>query len=176
MFSDLLGSIALFLLGWTWQAHLPRQAHKQAAVPAMRTTSAPTCRRSRASWSRRHRLARSASTNGKFSSRISSRSQKPGAVADKEMIASFGSEDFKEGVAHFVESAPRCFPVDDARISHASLAALQDRVCHGVAGRIGLAMPSGTIKSYRPALIQPTSEWPSGSQIEKVPFSRLRVA
>jgi enoyl-CoA hydratase/carnithine racemase len=25
------------------------------------------------------------------------------AVADKEMIASFGSEDFKEGVAHFVE-------------------------------------------------------------------------
>ena len=25
------------------------------------------------------------------------------AVADKEMLASFGSEDFKEGVAHFVE-------------------------------------------------------------------------
>ena len=31
------------------------------------------------------------------------------AVADKEMIASFGSEDFKEGVAHFVEKRTAMF-------------------------------------------------------------------
>ena len=31
------------------------------------------------------------------------------AVADKEMIASFGSEDFKEGVAHFVEKRTATF-------------------------------------------------------------------
>ncbi len=31
------------------------------------------------------------------------------AVADKEMIASFGSQDFKEGVAHFVEKRPAAF-------------------------------------------------------------------
>jgi enoyl-CoA hydratase/carnithine racemase len=28
------------------------------------------------------------------------------AEADKEMLASFGSEDFREGVAHFVEKRP----------------------------------------------------------------------
>jgi class 3 adenylate cyclase len=33
----------------------------------------------------------------------------PWAVADKEMIASFGSEDFKEGVAHFVEKRTAMF-------------------------------------------------------------------
>jgi len=31
------------------------------------------------------------------------------AVADKEMLASFGSEDFKEGVAHFVEKRAAAF-------------------------------------------------------------------
>ena len=31
------------------------------------------------------------------------------AVADKEMLASFGSEDFKEGVAHFVERRTAVF-------------------------------------------------------------------
>jgi enoyl-CoA hydratase/carnithine racemase len=31
------------------------------------------------------------------------------AVADKEMVASFGSEDFKEGVAHFVEKRTAVF-------------------------------------------------------------------
>jgi len=31
------------------------------------------------------------------------------AVADKERIASFGSEDFKEGVAHFVEKRTAMF-------------------------------------------------------------------
>jgi enoyl-CoA hydratase/carnithine racemase len=31
------------------------------------------------------------------------------AMADAEMIASFGSEDFKEGVAHFIEKRPAAF-------------------------------------------------------------------
>ena len=31
------------------------------------------------------------------------------AVADEEMIASFSSEDFKEGVAHFVEKRTAMF-------------------------------------------------------------------
>ena len=31
------------------------------------------------------------------------------AVADKEMLASFASEDFKEGVAHFIEKRPAAF-------------------------------------------------------------------
>jgi enoyl-CoA hydratase/carnithine racemase len=31
------------------------------------------------------------------------------AVADEEMVRSFGAEDFKEGVAHFVEKRPPRF-------------------------------------------------------------------
>ena len=31
------------------------------------------------------------------------------AVADTEMVRSFGSEDFKEGVAHFLEKRPAAF-------------------------------------------------------------------
>ena len=30
-------------------------------------------------------------------------------VGNQEMLASFGSEDFKEGVAHFVEKRPAAF-------------------------------------------------------------------